>query len=269
MLSPEKSQFSSIDIPYKLYNQRLLVEITPEKVQERANHVKKADQFVLTNNSWQPNSYEGFAIISMLSDLQENEGLTNRLAQIQTELVRQLQSPASYFLLPAESFHQTIANTLSAGRFEKNIVGKNLEAAYPDIIREAFNQIQSTNYTTPIAMKMIGLGIFGTAIGILGTFENEADYNRVIGFRHGFYKNAQLAELDIKMTRPFIGHVTLAYLEAELSAAERQNLVKVINGLNAQLQAEENIFYIHTTSLRRYHHLAHFFTEGNFPVHTL
>jgi hypothetical protein len=39
----------------------------------------------------------------------------------------------------------------------------------------------------------------------------------------------------------------------------------VINEINQKLSEEENIFYLNSTSLRRYHHLAEFLTEENYP----
>jgi len=116
---------------------------------------------------------------------------------------------------------------------------------------------------------MAGLSIFGTAIGILGVFENADDYNRILSFRTNFYNDEQLAQLDVKMTRPFIGHITLTYIEQNLNKNQKDHLADVINELNETLTEEENYFYISCTGLRSYHHLAEFIKKDNYPVHSL
>jgi hypothetical protein len=167
--------------------------------------------------------------------------------------------------LSVESFHQTVANTVSADRFEKNIAAAGLEDQYPQIIEQAFNAIHLPDFSEPVKMKMVGLSIFGTAIGLLGIFENKTDYERIANFRKDFYLNDRLAQLDVKMTRPFIGHITLTYIEHPLSEEEKQQLSNTILALNGQLTKEENYFYLSNTTLRQYNNLGTFYTQNNYP----
>jgi hypothetical protein len=119
--------------------------------------------------------------------------------------------------------------------------------------------------TTPLAMKMIGLSIFGTALGVLGVFDNVADYQRILHFRSGFYSDRGLAALDVRMTRPFIGHITLAYIETDLTGEQRQQLAAAVHALNGQLKEVEPIFSISSTGLRRYDNLSAFRRKDGFP----
>jgi len=255
-----------LDMPFEKYLSRQTHEISEERVLEKAKQAARAKQFNYLNGEWVPNPYEGFAIISRLSDNASNKELTHRLKKIQEELNERLISPNVFFQLPAASFHQTIANCLSATRYEKHIVEKQLEKKYPDTIFQVFEQIDSHKNTEPIQMKMIGLSIFGTAIGMLGVFENEKDYARILDFRNSFYHNEHTKQLGIRMTRPFIGHITLTYMEGELSITEKENLANAVNLINDGLKKESNYFYISNTSLIRYHHLAAFFRDANFPI---
>jgi len=123
-----------------------------------------------------------------------------------------------------------------------------------------------TSGARPITMQLIGLTIFGTAIAILGTFESEENYRSITSFRSQFYANDALKTLDVRMTRPFIGHITLAYIERDLTPADRTQLAVAVNRINRELDKTPLLFRIAQTELRRYHHLAAFLTDDGYPV---
>ena len=257
------------DMPFEEYNQRQLHEISADRNKERALSAKPAGNFYYNGTIWQPLEYEGFAVVSMLSSHHDNKSLTARLLKIQEELHYNLSPQNAFYQLPAESFHQTVANTLSADRFKKYILNAGLEGSFPAMVSDVFDELPVAKAGESIRMKMVGLSVFGTAIGILGIFEDEDDYNRIVKFRSGFYGDQQLAKLDVKMTRPFIGHITLAYVEHDLTKNQKDHLASVINEINESLLYEENYFTIADTGLRRYHHLAEFLKQDNYPIHLL
>lgn len=254
------------DIPFGEYNKRQFYEISAERNRERANNARPAGNFIKKGNTWVPQEYEGFAVVSMLNAHQDNKPLNARLIDIQKELQINLQPTYGFYQPPAESFHQTVANTLSADRFKLHILNAGLASVYPGMIEKAFESIEKPAHVTELKMKMIGLSVFGTAIGMLGIFENEADYNRITKFRSGFYGSPDLANLDVKMTRPFIGHITLTYIEHQLNKNQKDHLATVINEINESLIKENNYFNLTQTGLRRYHHLAEFLYQENYPI---
>jgi hypothetical protein len=256
------------DIPFEEYNKRQLYEISAERNKDRAFNAKPSGNFVYSGNEWLPQVYEGFGIISMLNENQGNELLAARLTEIQKELQYNLQPTHGFYQLPAESFHQTVANTLSNERFYNQILNAGLEETYPQIIQGVFDTMYVNN-EVPLNMRMVGLSVFGTALGMLGIVENESDYDRITAFRSQFYGNEQLRELDVKMTRPFIGHITLAYIEHVLNKNQKEHLATVINEINESLSGEKNYFNISKTGLRRYHHLAEFIKQDNYPTYIL
>ncbi len=261
-----KPQINEVtDLPFADFNHRQKHELTAQRIKERTLEVKPAGNFVYNGYKWQPIEYEGFAIISMVNEHEDNAPLTERLIQIQEELHDNLTPSYGFYQLPPESFHQTIANTLSADRFKRNVLNKGLESKYPDMVNQAFNSFELEAFDYPIGMKMLGLSVFGTAIGALGVFENEEEYNRIINFRAGFYSNPALKELDVRMTRPFIGHITLAYVEHGLNKNQKDQLATVLNEINETMAEERNYFNISNTGLRRYHHLAEFKKQPNYP----
>jgi len=253
------------DLPFTDYNKRQLYEVSAERNRERALNTKPAGNFIYKNSKWLPQEYEGFAIVSMLSENEGNEALLGRLLSMQEELKYNLQPCYGFYQLPSESFHQTVANTLSADRFKQQIVYAGLEEAYPGIVEQAFEQIPQEEASAPLQMRMIGLSIFGAAIGMLGIFEDEEYYDRITRFRAGFYGNSGLAALDVRMTRPFIGHVTLTYIEHSLNKNQKDQLATVVTEINESLSGEKLYFNIGRSGLRRYHHLAEFLKQDNYP----
>ncbi|AYL94471.1 hypothetical protein [Mucilaginibacter celer] len=266
-MSYKQATAGTMDLTFEDYNQRQLHEISTERNRERALDARPAGNFIYKNDGWQPLEYEGFAVVSMLSENPGNEPLTARLIAVQKELSLNLSPRTAFYQLPPQSFHQTVANTLSADRFKQHILNAGLEETYPSIVANAFKRIPSTEGESLIRMKMAGLSVFGTAIGILGVFEDEGDYSQIVNFRSAFYADEQLAKLDVRMTRPFIGHITLSYIEQNLNKNQKEHLATVVNEINEGLAMEENYFNIALTGLRRYHHLADFMKKDNYPVH--
>lgn len=255
------------DLPIHTYNQKQLSEATPTQVELAAAVIQPAGNFLYDNKNWEPNAYPGYTVVAMVNNNPGNEDLSPLLVHIQNELAYNLQPVNGFYMLPADSFHQTIANTLSAERFKNNVLFAGLDDAYPRYVDQAFKNTYVTRQTSPIRMRLIGLSVFGTAIGVLGVFEKDADYKRITDFRSGFYEDAQLNQLDVKMTRPFIGHITLAYAEQKLNKNQRSHLANTINDLNDQLFAKKHYFLISQTELRRYEHLAEFKTAADYPVY--
>jgi len=259
----------SQDLSFRDYIHRQLDEIRPERIQERALSARASGNFRYTGQKWVPQEYRGFAVVTMVDTNPGNELLPFQLTALQDELRSSLRSVDGYYMLPPASFHQTVANTLSAERFQKNIVDKGLETAYPGLVEKAFDRLPSSTSGTPIRMQLAGLSIFGTSIGLLGVFEKELDYERLIRFRSGFYGDAGMQELDVRMTRPFIGHITVAYIEQDPDRVAREHLARVVNALNTEIRRKNYTFLLSHTGLRRYSHLAEFRKEATYPEHKL
>jgi 2'-5' RNA ligase len=116
-----------------------------------------------------------------------------------------------------------------------------------------------------VEMELIGISIFGTALGVLGVFREEEHYQRILQFRAGLYADPGLSALEVRMTRPFIGHITLAYIEQELSDEQRGQLAEAVGVLNGQLKEVKPVFSFSGTGLRRYEHLSAFERSDGYP----
>jgi len=273
------------DLALQDYTGRQFRELEPGRLLERAMASRPSGNFrfirasddgpsagqdlVLSGSAaWAPQPYPGFAVVSMVNENPGNMRLQDALKAVQAELLEQCPWEGALYPLPVESFHQTVAKTLSEERFLHHIVRPGLEPVYPDLVAMAFEKMAVQPART-LPMRLIGLSIFGTALGLLGVFENEADYCRILDFRSSFYSDPGLQALDIRMTRPFIGHLTLAYIESDLDTRQREELASAVHKINRSLGHAMPAFDLRLAGLRRYHYLSAFLREDDYPQYHL
>lgn len=249
---------TAMELSFAAYQERQLHEISPAGVAARAAKLRPAEQFRYENGSWAPHPYIGHAVVTMVASTPANAPLVSALTSIQKGLLERLASPRTFCPLPTASFHQTIANTLSADKHQRLVVDRGLAAEYPAIVTSTFSDIPALAAPESLTMRMVGLSIFGTALGLLGIFDREEGFHRVLHFRDHFYGDARLADLGIRRTRPFIGHITLAYIERELDDATRARLVDLVISINRELSLHNLHFHLPAAELRGYRHLAEF-----------
>lgn len=257
-----------MDLSYKNYIDRQFRELEEDRLLERAFALRPSGNYWRNGSGWVPQSYPGYGIISMVDENHENDGLSNMLRAVQADLIEQCPWEESIYLLPHSSFHQTVANTLSEERFMEHIQRRGLEPVYPDLVARAFTRLPSLPHRI-LPMRLIGVSIFGTALGALGVFDSEPAYQRILDFRAGFYADPHLSSLDVRMTRPFIGHITLAYIETDLDVAQRKALAAAVYDINKQFDEVKPVFNLPLTGLRRYHHLSAFHREEDYPRYHL
>ncbi|GGB07317.1 hypothetical protein [Puia dinghuensis] len=255
---------SITDLSFADYTRRQWDEIQADQLLERAMALRPSGNYRRNERGWVPQSYPGFAVVSMVAENPGNENLPGILKAIQAHLLEQCPWEEALYLLPAESFHQTVANTLSEERFLRHILRPGLESTYPALVAGAFSRMPGGAHRS-LTMRLIGLGIFGTAIGLLGIFDDEAAYRRIVDFRAAFYADSALSALDVRMTRPFVGHITLAYIEAGLTEVQREELASAVHAINRSLEGAPPRLKLASTGLRRYHHLSAFLREEDYP----
>ncbi|MEN9840764.1 MAG: hypothetical protein RL376_564 [Verrucomicrobiota bacterium] len=266
-MNPSATLSHSAELSYRAYQDRQQAEVTPAGLAARAAKVGAAGKFRRVGASWAPVPYVGHAVLSVLATAPENAPTVTTLGLAQDALVAGFARPDALYALPKESFHQTVANTLSDDRYQRHVVDKGLVAEYPKQVAGALAELPENGAASVPVMRMIGISIFGTALGVLGVFEEEAGFDRVIALRDRFYGSPEIAALGIRRTRPFIGHVTLAYVESELNATERERLVAVVSEINQDLAKQTVRFAMPVAELRSYEHLAEFRPMPWLPVY--
>ncbi len=256
----------SEDLTYNEYTQWQQNSITLDNLLNQSMQFKVSNHFTFNGGEWNIPDYEGFAVISRISSDPGNKKCFNQLSHLKEILRFRLRNEATYYWLQEDSYHQTIANTLSSERYYLNVKAPGLEKAYPEIIEKAFDKISVPGDVEPILLRMIGFNVFGSCIALLGIFENESDYKCIMTFREQLYSNPALNKIDIKRTRPFIGHITFAYLGKELTDSSRKELAETLANINSMIQ-HMNIFYrISLAELCYFKNLSHFHKEPSFPT---
>jgi hypothetical protein len=246
------------DLKHESYTRRQRSEITGNTLRKRSLELAKGNKFLFENNEWKPISYPGFSVVSMVSDNANGTSLMKWLIDIQNELSDRLDCQQKYYMLSSSSFHQTIANTFSARRYKKHVIDNNMEETFPAMVGEAFQNVQWQNKFGPLRLELIGLALFRTAIGIIADVPNKNDYEHILSVRDALYCDSALKEIGIRRTRPFIGHITLAYIERNLEGSEREHLVETIADMNSHIGSNYKEFPIQSLQLRRYENLSKF-----------
>ena len=260
---------TEMELSFAAYQARQHHEVSIEGLTERAACVTPGGKFRLIDGTWEPQPYPGHAVVAMVEGDAANEPLGDRLRWMQHELIHGLPARDALFLLPPASFHQTLANTLSDDNYRSLVVDRGLAETYPRQVAEVFTELPPSILTSSVSLRMVGLGIFGTAIGALGVFDHEHDFRRVLHFRDQFYGHERIAALGIRRTRPFIGHATIAYVERTLTESERDRLLEVVAGINLVIATRDIRFHLPPAELRAYDHLAEFKALPGLPVYRL
>ena len=260
---------TEMELSFAAYQERQLHEISAAGLTARAQKLSRAGQFRFHGGRWTPEPYVGHAVVTMVETAAENAPLVEPLRDLQRALLEGFPDDGVLYPLPAGSFHQTIANTLSDEKHQRLVVDRGLSTGYPGIVTSTFGEFPSTFPGEPPTMRLVGVSLFRTAIGLLGIFNREEGFHRVLNFRDRFYNHPRVADLGIRRTRPFIGHITLAYVERELDVAARARLVEVVTSINRTLALRDLHFHLPVAELRAYDHLAEFKPLPGLPRYRL
>lgn len=251
------------ELEYHFYETRQREEISLPQLQNRAKELKSGGKFTQSEDgSWQPVGYPGFAMQAMLYPKGENQQTYAQLEKLRDRLTDGFEDTLAP--LPSPSFHQTVVNTFSDKRLEENITTKGLLMAFPNLIAGAVKDYAPPTHDDPVVMNLIGISFFRTAIGVLGVFENQEHFERIIQFRKFFYNHKKLTALNIERTRPFIGHVTLVYVGKELSEDQQNKLAEHVDAINQDIK-EPLPFQMKIAELCRYDDLSAYHPKYDYP----
>ncbi|MGH8018250.1 MAG: hypothetical protein ACREIA_08165 [Opitutaceae bacterium] len=249
---------TEMELTFAACQKRQYHEISREGLRARGETVRPAGRFRYAGALWRPEAYPGHAVVTMVNAHSDNRALRDALTNAQQELHSGFKRPDALYFLPPSSFHQTIANTLSAENHHELVVARGLLREFPRMAGDALESAPVPPADTIVTMRMIGMGIFGAALGILGVFDRESEFDRIAALRDHFYGNDRIIGLGIRRTRPFIGHITLAYIESHLESADRQSLVSAVESISRAFLDREIRFFLPFCELRAYEHLAEF-----------
>ncbi|MGB0372580.1 MAG: hypothetical protein ACPGN3_14700 [Opitutales bacterium] len=256
------------ELDYEEYEARQRYEITEAGMRERMPKLGIGGRAKWIDGAWVPQPYPGYAFQAMVKPYPENKDTYPRLTAIRDELCAPFsnETEPALFPLPEDSFHQTVVSTFSANRLEEYVRSKGIEQEFPEILGKHVAESHQAPEGAPVKMRLVGVSLFRTAIGILGTFDDEEEFKRVVAIRDAAYHNAALNEIGLARTRPFIGHATLAYLERPLLEEEKETLIERILKINQDIAANPLFFTMPEARLHRYDTLAEFIPDAAYPA---
>ena len=251
------------ELSYDAYEARQRAEVAREGLTRRAAALAFSGRFRWDGAAWTPQPYPGYAFQAMASATEANAPTVSQLTAIQAQIVTALPAGQLYPLPPA-SFHQTVINTFSAQRRETHLIAAGLEGAFPHILEEALGH-EPAPVTHPVAMQLLGVSFFRTALGALGVFAEPEHFERVLALRDRAYNHPRLRKIGLARTRPFIGHITLAYVGEGLEPSGRERLIETVASINAAMGAQPLPYLMPTAALHRYDTLAAFTRPSGYP----
>lgn len=263
MCTPTKA---AVDLDYISYSKLIGISLANDHIRENIMQLSVSNKFGRKNEAWLSHPYYGYAIVSMLSDSALNTPLINYIKQLRITLKKLLNASPSFYMLPAQSYHQTMANTLSGQRFAASVKSRDAEEQYIQHISEALTAIRAHSAKAPLKLHIEGLHAFGSCIALLCSV-SEDDYEIIKNFRYQFYNYPSFDKYGVKCTRPFIGHITVAYMVRQLALNERDNIAQKIIELNEGICDINLDFYIERCELRQYNNLSAFHSKPTYPAY--
>lgn len=246
------------DLSYEAHEERQRDQCSREAIEKGVATLRTGKCAAWDGAAWQLHPYPGYAFQAMASSDERNTETVDRLVRIRDGLLRVVPEPGKLFPLSAASFHQTVINTFSADRLQKFVAKPGLLSAFPSMLASSLDTGSHSGKVETAEMRLSGVAPFGTAIGILGVFPEPDHYQRILAIRERAYGHELLREIGLQRTRPFIAHVTLAYVADDLDTGERSALASVISECNKGLADQPLPFHMPEATLHSYETLAEY-----------
>ncbi len=189
-----------------------------ERVQQKADEDlrrlewRRPGKYALTESSserlhFKPVPYPGCTVLAIPYPCRD----LAYMADLQGKLV---EASEEFAPVPVDTFHMTIADLVAGEKYESLGARRRNQ-----LLARASELAASWNCGTLIRARICGLSAFPGVVVALVDFESASDYQKVIQLRSAIYGDGQLREFGVTREFPFVGHVTLGYVES--AAANR------------------------------------------------
>lgn len=238
-----------------------------ETIREFASQLKTLGKFQESSDGlWEPVPYSGYTLITptFLDDL-ENVGFYRLFSDIREELFWNIPFPGIVWV-PTITLHLTIGRLISGDVFASRIMNSR-EEEFLFALSQLFSQLSSSR---SLKYEVKGLSVFpeGVIAAIVSPV-TEDDYQRLQAFRDFLYTDEVLKDLGVERKRGFYGHVTLFYIEEELSEEDRRMLVEAITDINKRFLSTPLPFNLARAEVRKFDNFSEFYRQDHWPVYVL
>jgi len=246
------------------YSDYIKNAVKDETIKNTMSSVGQVGHFMIDKDGvFKPAYYPGFTLITPIAGCDEvNSTLYGILAEIQVKIYETLTSH-NCVKAPQNALHMTVARLISGILFEKTILGVK-EKALLIALSTLFTEIPSQE---GMAFEIAGISVMQQGIiAAMVTVGNEESYKRLQALREIIYSDAALCEYGIERKRGFKGHITLFYIEKELTSAEQATLSEMIIKINESYFRKPYPFYINSAEVRRFDNYLSFRREETWPA---
>ncbi len=249
------------------YNNRIESLLTETTLRQRAGEIKPpAGRFMRKDTGeWTPLEHPGYTIITPPFEDEEEEDNVQTyetLRDVQQFILERL-NPLQYAPAPEAPLHFTISDLVSGDTYKKRVDGPQ-EQSFLIALASCFDEL---NLRGAIKMNVLGVSLFlgGFVIALVGAYD-EQSYKRLMLFRNAIYEAERLKNFGVLRKFKFTGHITLAYIESELSAKDRTRLAKTLVDVKERFFDNPLPLNVVRADVRKFDDMSRFYRCEGWPV---
>ncbi|KLU66628.1 hypothetical protein DEAC_c12940 [Desulfosporosinus acididurans] len=256
-----------MEMNYTEYLEYVEMVLAEKAIREYARQMKTLGKFKeSTEGLWEPVPYSGYTLITpTYLDDEENVDSYRFLSDIREELFWNIPFPGIVWA-PTIALHMTIGRLISGDVFKQRIRDSR-EDEFLLACHQMFSHMSSTG---SLSYEIKGLSVFpqGVIAAIVSPL-NEGDYSGLQAVRDYLYDDNNLKQLGVERKRRFQGHISLFYLEEELSGKERRIMADAVSETNRRFFNAPLPFRIKQAEVRKFDNFSEFNRHDHWPVFRL
>lgn len=239
--------------------------IKNETIRQAVDQVETLGQFKKNaGDFWEPAAYAGYTMITpTFGDDAANRDSLNKLLMVKRELSDTI-NPSKIVEAPNTALHMTLARLVSGETFEKNRLSIR-ENEFFNVFTQLFNTLHIAGL---MKFEIKGLVVFrqGVVAAVVSP-AGEDDYKSLQLFRDSVYSNEELIRFGVERRRGFHGHISLFYIEEELSGGEKDVLAGAITEANRTCFSKPLPYTVAYAQIRKFDNFLRFYRGDNWPVY--
>jgi hypothetical protein len=258
-----------LDENFQTYLNRAMRMTLPETHRTQVQHIQESPKYELNSaGELQAMPFPGYTIITPpgKEDVAENYPLFTVLEHTQKQLAEQLGADL-FALVPASSYHVTLADLIWNGAYRHAIAEPTFEAQLQKRIRDIFEECGPIHEGKSIQFQVLGLMVMTRALAVCLAPADEHSYDRILKFRRALYQNHDLIGLGIEQQYYFTPHITLGYFGTAPAEGQRLKMGDLLIELNQQwLDQEPQLYRVARAELRKFDDMTSYYRESDWAV---
>ena len=253
-----------MEMNYSDYMQYVSSILKEGKIRRSVQEARTFGKFTKSEQGqWVPVNYAGYTCITPVPESKQENDTSFLIHKAQQELLRGL-NPAKSVPAPADALHMTIARLVSGDVFADGIMNKH-EMKFITAASRLFSHISVAG---PLQFTIKGMIVseHGVIMAMVAP-RSEDDYLCLQSFRDDIYNDKVLSNFGVERKRSFKGHITLAYIEEELTAGEKDRLAELIIDINKRYFLESVPYPIIRAEVRKFRNFLRFYRGDYWPAY--